>query len=520
MFRMFARKNSPSWPLYRRSPLRVALLVMLVCSIFTGAIGSAPPASANPFSNPSFRQNWQQADYPVAIGAVTRGFTWGPDPFFSTTEPYAESPDGQRQVEYLDKARMEITRPDFNPYNPYYVTNGLLVKEMVSGQLQQGDFSFKQKYPAYDVPVAGDPLVVNPDAPTYASFFALNSFYKTQPNQPPASTTSLGLHVSVDTQGINSALADTPVVTTTSGITTPASTTPGVSTSPSTSVSVTPSPSTPVPSAPATPGTVSPGGSANVPDSIGYGLLEKQPDRTNEQVITTLSRNGQVGLNNLLGAVDGANYVYWERTLGHNIPRIFWDFLNQSGPVYNGKGLVNGKIVDWVQTMGYPISDAYWVRTNVAGIARDVLVQLYERRILTYTPSNPAGYLVEMGNVGRHYYNWRYNPKYNLTLPAQSNTEVKPEAGFPGTTFSIRIYRMIQGEQIAATVYTPNGLPLQGSILTGGVPTGFTFFASFVRTDGSTPPGQYTIVFKGVSSGNEAKAYFFILGIPGYNLPT
>lgn len=518
MFRMYARKDSPSWPLYKRSPLRVAFLVVLLCSIFSGAIGNATPASANPFSNPSFRQNWQRADYPVVIGAVTRGYTWGVDPFFSTTEPYAESPGGQRQVEYLDKARMEITRPDFNPTNPYYVTNGLLVKEMVTGQLQQGDYTFKQRFPAYDVPVAGDPIEINPEAPTYASFFALNNFYRTQPITT-ATTSSQIMQIGVDTQSINKALADTPVVTTTAAVTTPGSTTPSVSTSPSGTVGLTPT--TPIPSAPATPGTVvTPGGGADVPNGIGYGLLEKQPDRTNEQVTTTLARNGQVGLNSSLGAVDGANYVYWERTLGHNIPKVFWDFLNQTGPIFNGQGLISGKIFEWVQTMGYPITDAYWVRTNVAGVPRDVLVQLYERRILTYTPSNPGGYQVEMGNVGRHYYNWRYNPKYNLTLPLQSNTEVKPEAGFPGTTFSIRIFRMVQGEDISTTVYTPNGLPLQGNLLTGTVPTGFSFFPVFLRTDGNIPPGQYTIVFKGVTSGNEAKAYFFVIGIPGYTLPT
>ena len=37
-----------------------------------------------------------------------------------------------------------------------------------------------------------------------------------------------------------------------------------------------------------------------------------------------------------------------------------------------------------------------------------VLVQPFERRVLTYTPSNAAGWHVEMGNVGRHYYSWRY----------------------------------------------------------------------------------------------------------------
>jgi hypothetical protein len=35
-------------------------------------------------------------------------------------------------------------------------------------------------------------------------------------------------------------------------------------------------------------------------------------------------------------------------------------------------------------------------------------VQLYERRVLTYTPGNSAAFEVEMGNVGQHYFEWRY----------------------------------------------------------------------------------------------------------------
>ena len=35
-------------------------------------------------------------------------------------------------------------------------------------------------------------------------------------------------------------------------------------------------------------------------------------------------------------------------------------------------------------------------------------MQCFERRCLTYTPANPAGWQVEAGNVGQHYYQWRY----------------------------------------------------------------------------------------------------------------
>jgi len=46
------------------------------------------------------------------------------------------------------------------------------------------------------------------------------------------------------------------------------------------------------------------------------------------------------------------------------------------------------------------MSDAYWMQVNIGGVPRWTLVPAFERRILTFTPSNPARYQVEMGNVG------------------------------------------------------------------------------------------------------------------------
>ena len=64
---------------------------------------------------------------------------------------------------------------------------------------------------------------------------------------------------------------------------------------------------------------------------------------------------------------------------------------------------------DTFYATGYPISEAYWTTVLVAGVPQDVLVQAFERRVLTYTPSNPAGWEVEAGNVGQHYHRWRYD---------------------------------------------------------------------------------------------------------------
>ena len=107
--------------------------------------------------------------------------------------------------------------------------------------------------------------------------------------------------------------------------------------------------------------------------------------------------------------------AYFAKETGHNVPKVFWDYLNTRGTVYDGGRFRQDTLLDWVFTLGYPISEPFWTRVNVGGAEREVLVQLFQRRVLTYSPDNPAGWQVEMGNVGRHYYRWRYNEE----LPAR-----------------------------------------------------------------------------------------------------
>jgi hypothetical protein len=80
----------------------------------------------------------------------------------------------------------------------------------------------------------------------------------------------------------------------------------------------------------------------------------------------------------------------------HNVPLAFWSYLSALP-------------VPWQTTMGYPLTEAFWVQVTVNNVpATWVLVQPFERRVLSYTPSNPSGFQVEMGNIGQHYYQWRY----------------------------------------------------------------------------------------------------------------
>ena len=280
---------------------------------------AAVPVQAAPFDNQrdqfadvAFQQIWERTDAPQVRAGRT--FYWGPLPWWDYAEFYRQSPNGLRTVQYFDKARMEINNPA-NRTSQNGVTNGLLVVELVSGQLKWGDDGSEtdgRRGPA-PVPVAGDPPAMNPSAPTYASFA-------------------------------------------------------GVATT-----------------------------------GNGY----RDPNRLGQAVAATIDRAGNISERSDLARPE-TRIVQYSSVTGHNIPRVFWDFMNRRGPTYVGGRVGNGPIVDWLFAMGLPITDPYWVRARVGGAEKDVLVQLFERRALTYTPGNPPGYEVEMGNVGQHYFQWRY----------------------------------------------------------------------------------------------------------------
>src|SRR5205814_4575244 len=114
----------------------------------------------------AFGQVWDRADVPVFRGQVSRPWVWGPASFAASYEAYHQSQSGRHQVLYCDKARMEVNNPRLDPNSPGYVTNGLLVVELISGRIQTGDNSFDPPRAPSTAPVAGD--IDSPDGLTYA----------------------------------------------------------------------------------------------------------------------------------------------------------------------------------------------------------------------------------------------------------------------------------------------------------------------------------------------------------------
>ena len=278
----------------------------------TPAIAPSPQPLSG-FADAAFENTWERADRPVATGKANRPWLWGPAGFAAATEQYVQGKGGTREVQYFDKARMEINDPRADRSNPYYVTNGLLVVELISGRVQTGDQEFEPvTRPPSQVPVAGD--INSPDALTYASLAPVASLNNDKRAQ----------------------------------------------------------------------------------------------DRTGQAVTATLNRSGQVGDDpTKAGQV---KVVKFEPVLGHNIPDVFWTFMNAKGLVYNGKSedYHEDTIVSWQTDLGYPITEPYWTYVKIGGTSKWVLVQAFQRRVLTYVADNPPGWQVEMGNVGRHYFDWRY----------------------------------------------------------------------------------------------------------------
>jgi len=398
--------------------VRLAVLALVLSGILA-SLYSVPTASAEDFASNDFRFVWNRTDKPIQDGRTSRTYLWGPAPFTGAVwENYAEAPGGKRLVQYFDKSRMEITNPNGDKLSPYYVTNGLIVKEMITGQVQVGNSAFQSRGPARQG-VAGDGD--DTSGPTYAA---------------------LG------------------------------------------------------------------------------GVLTPSPNEVGVLVAGSIDRNGGVRYD--VGDY-GKRYqvvsAYYEASTGHNIAGPFWSFLNQSGTVYTGQGnIINGRLFDPVfYATGLPITEAYWARVKVGGVVKDVLVQAFERRIMTFTPSNSPAYQVEMGNVGRHYYAWRYEGGSNnnqqngcANVPDPINANLRPAKCInAGQVISMDIGNFFPNEQIGFWLTDPYENVVAGTNRTLSIgETGDQYDLEFDTSGLYT--GQWYWVFQGTSSGRKAVVYFYV----------
>lgn len=155
---------------------------------------------------------------------------------------------------------------------------------------------------------------------------------------------------------------------------------------------------------------------AGAPDGSGGRLVQyfdKSRMELNPGLIEpTSDRAGNVGADPGKATYTASHIAYYESATAHNIPAVFWEFINQVGPVIIGGVPMEAEIAPAPNYItGLPISEAYWSRVLIAGAPRDVLIQAFQRRVLTYVPTYAPPWHVQMGNVGIHYLRWRYGPQ-------------------------------------------------------------------------------------------------------------
>jgi hypothetical protein len=298
-----------------RRPLTWMLPALSILLVLSQSPGATLASESYPIERPEFQDVWDRTEAPVASGDTPRSWLWGPAPRTEAmVERYLESPGEERTVQYFDKGRMEINDPSADPSDPWFVTSGLLTRELISGRIQVGDDAFLDTGAGASIQVAGDHM--NP-FPQYR----------------------------------------------------------------------------------------------HLADIVDSG----NPDRTGDKADKVLTPNG---IDPAITPPDDpqatfANYIVYHgpdgQDVGYNIPTAFWDYLNAPGTVFDqaGNPVTADPLFNWIFVMGFPIADAFWAEVPVGGNLQWVLIQPFERRVLTYTPGNNPEWQVEMGNIGQHYRDWR-----------------------------------------------------------------------------------------------------------------
>jgi hypothetical protein len=137
-------------------------------------------------------------------------------------------------------------------------------------------------------------------------------------------------------------------------------------------------------------------------------LLNRPPAADGALLVQRVDRAGNVTLDETLAAHNAtAAHRVSVSGIDHQVASPFWSFMNAAGAVWQDGGYATAPLFpDPFYATGYPLSEAYWATVRVGGVAADALLQCFERRCLTWTPG--TGWQVEAGNVGAHYYQWRY----------------------------------------------------------------------------------------------------------------
>ena len=155
---------------------------------------------------------------------------------------------------------------------------------------------------------------------------------------------------------------------------------------------------------------------------------------------------------------DARTFTVYDDPTHHNVPQAFAEYRTTVG----------------LANIGYAKAEPFVTTVKVAGKLQEVMVQVFERRVLTFTASNPPMFQVEFGNIGQHYYQWRYQtPDATATVPASTPTTttsttapataIATPSGPTGPTPTATTPPTTQGPVIGANAVCPSGYPLKAN---------------------------------------------------------
>jgi hypothetical protein len=177
---------------------------------------------------------------------------------------------------------------------------------------------------------------------------------------------------------------------------------------------------------------------AQVPTYLTLGRIvgEDASDRsaTNERITEWIEQSGPVDRSATPEVRRFGEYI---EATGHNLPDVTVELFER--PEFQDQR--------WVEQFGYPISEPHWAEYRRGESMMPSLIQVFERRILVYTPGLESSQAFTIPSTGRHYSVWRYGSE-----PHPEAIEPPEDALDPG---------LVLGEKLEAWVYAEDiGTPI------------------------------------------------------------
>jgi hypothetical protein len=124
---------------------------------------------------------------------------------------------------------------------------------------------------------------------------------------------------------------------------------------------------------------------------------------------------------------------------GYKVPDFFWRYINRTDLFPGG----------WLHDVGLPMSEAFPATVVKNGETREIIMQAFERTVLSYDSENPPAWQIERGNIGTDALPYHPQPRNAIEIPATG-----ARANFPLHVMA-RVGR--PGERVEARVTWPDG---------------------------------------------------------------